>query len=161
MNIIFLFKCNIIEIINNKIIALIIFLLTNQFCKVLLRVLFFSFLFLEIVKKVVKAVSPYSVIVEYRLGLKLNKQVIPFSRTLSSPSSPLLGSVTLFKVRTPPRCLSATTKTQTAAQLLSSRQSILDKKKKRNKQTLCESANHVYSVLFTSHNKVWILSKSN
>lgn len=59
--------------------------------------------------------------------------MIPCSRTLSSPSSPLLGSVALFKVRTPPRCLSATTKTQTAAQLLSSRQSILDKTKNENK----------------------------
>lgn len=28
-------------------------------------------------------------------------------------------------------------------------------------QTFSESANHVYSVLFTSHNKVWILSQSN
>lgn len=28
-------------------------------------------------------------------------------------------------------------------------------------KTLFESANHVYSVLFTSHNKVWILSQSN
>lgn len=28
-------------------------------------------------------------------------------------------------------------------------------------KTLSESANHVYSVLFTSHNKVWILNQSN
>lgn len=40
-------------------------------------------------------------------------------------------------MRTPPRCLSATTKTQTAAQLLSSRQSILNKKKtKTNKHSV-------------------------
>ncbi len=34
-------------------------------------------------------------------------------------------------------------------------------KKQKTKKTLFDSANHVYSVLFTSHNKVWILSKSN
>lgn len=47
-----------------------------------------------------------------------------------SPSlSPPPGSATLFKVRIPPGCLSATTKTQTAAQLLPWRQSVLDQEK--------------------------------
>lgn len=37
----------------------------------------------------------------------------------------------------------------------------LTKRNNDDKITLFESANHVYSVLFTSHSKVWILSKSD
>lgn len=70
---------------------------------------------------------------------------------LPSSFSALPGSATLVKVRTPPRCLSATTKTQTAAQLFSSRHSIPDEEKRQkqeSKNALWISQSRLLSIVY-------------
>ncbi len=60
---------------------------------------------------------------------------LPAKLSLSSPPS---GSITLFKMRTRPWCLSAITKTLMAAQMFPSRQSIPEKNKKQKKHSLIQ-----------------------